>query len=41
MSSPIRLRKGLDIKLKGKAEKILLPEIAVTRFGAGLPILKV
>ena len=33
MRSPIKLRKGLDIKLKGKAEKILLPEVAVTRFG--------
>ena len=33
MSSPIRLRKGLNIKLAGKAEKILLPEVAVTRYG--------
>lgn len=33
MSTLIRLRKGLDIKLAGKAEKILLPEVAVTRFG--------
>jgi Na+-transporting NADH:ubiquinone oxidoreductase subunit A len=33
MPSPIRLRRGLNIKLKGKAEKILLPEVAVTRFG--------
>lgn len=33
MSSPIRLRKGLNIKLAGKAEKILLPEVSVTRFG--------
>ncbi len=33
MSTLIRLRKGLNIKLAGKAEKILMPEIAVTRFG--------
>ena len=33
MSELIRLRKGLNIKLAGKAEKILLPEMAVTRFG--------
>lgn len=33
MSTLIRLRKGLNIKLAGKAEKILLPEIAVTRYG--------
>ncbi|HUW94077.1 MAG TPA: NADH:ubiquinone reductase (Na(+)-transporting) subunit A, partial [Bacteroidales bacterium] len=33
MSSPIRLRKGLNIKLAGKAEKILFPETAVTRYG--------
>ena len=33
MSALIRLRKGLNIKLAGKAEKILLPEVAVTRFG--------
>ena len=33
MSTLIRLRKGLDIKLAGRAEKILLPETAVTRFG--------
>jgi len=33
MSTVIRLRKGLNIKLAGKAEKILLPEVAVTRFG--------
>ncbi|MRR19004.1 Na(+)-translocating NADH-quinone reductase subunit A [bacterium] len=33
MSKLIRLRKGLNIKLAGKAEKILLPETAVTRFG--------
>ncbi len=33
MSTVIKLRKGLNIKLAGKAEKILLPEIAVTRFG--------
>ena len=33
MSTVIRLRKGLSIKLAGKAEKILLPEVAVTRFG--------
>lgn len=33
MSTPIRLRKGLNIRLAGRAEKILLPEVAVTRFG--------
>lgn len=33
MSTVIKLRKGLNIKLAGKAEKILLPEVAVTRFG--------
>ncbi len=33
MPALIRLRKGLNIKLAGKAEKILLPEVAVTRFG--------
>jgi len=33
MSTVIRLRKGLNIKLAGKAEKILLPETAVDRFG--------
>jgi Na+-transporting NADH:ubiquinone oxidoreductase subunit A len=33
MSALIRLRKGLNIKLAGKAEKILLPEVDVTRFG--------
>ena len=33
MSTLIRLRRGLDIKLAGRAEKILLPETAVTRFG--------
>lgn len=33
MSKLIRLRKGLNIRLAGKAEKILLPETAVTRFG--------
>ncbi len=33
MSTLIRLRKGLNIKLAGKAEKILLPEVAVTRYG--------
>jgi len=33
MSSLIRLRKGLNIRLAGKAEKILLPEIPVTRYG--------
>ena len=33
MSTLIRLRKGLNIRLAGKAEKILLPEVAVTRFG--------
>lgn len=33
MSEVIRLRKGLNIKLAGKAEKILLPEGSVTRFG--------
>jgi Na+-transporting NADH:ubiquinone oxidoreductase subunit A len=33
MSKVIRLRKGLNIKLAGKAEKILLPETPVTRYG--------
>ena len=33
MSTLIKLRKGLNIKLAGKAEKILLPEVEVTRFG--------
>jgi Na+-transporting NADH:ubiquinone oxidoreductase subunit A len=33
MSTLIRLRKGLNIRLTGRAEKILLPETAVTRFG--------
>lgn len=33
MSSIIRLRKGLNIRLSGKSEKILLPEAAMTRFG--------
>lgn len=33
MSTVIRLRKGLNIKIAGKAEKILLPEVAVDRFG--------
>jgi len=33
MSTLIRLRKGLNIRLAGKAEKILLPETAVTRYG--------
>ncbi len=33
MSKVIRLRKGLNIKLAGKAEKILLPETPVNRFG--------
>lgn len=33
MSKVIRLRKGLNIRLAGKAEKILLPETAVNRFG--------
>jgi Na+-transporting NADH:ubiquinone oxidoreductase subunit A len=33
MSTLIKLRKGLNIKLAGKAEKILLPEVAVNRFG--------
>ena len=33
MSTLIRLRKGLNIRLAGRAEKILLPETAVTRFG--------
>ncbi len=33
MSTLIRLRKGLNIRLAGKAEKILLPEVSVTRFG--------
>ncbi len=32
MSSLIRLRKGLDIRLKGKAEKILMSEISVSRY---------
>ncbi len=33
MSTPIRLRKGLNIRLAGRAEKILLPESPVTHFG--------
>jgi Na+-transporting NADH:ubiquinone oxidoreductase subunit A len=33
MSTLIRLRKGLNIRLTGRAEKILLPETPVTRFG--------
>lgn len=33
MSTPIRLRKGLNIRLAGKAEKILLPEVPVSRYG--------
>jgi Na+-transporting NADH:ubiquinone oxidoreductase subunit A len=33
MPKVIRLRKGLNIKLAGKAEKILLPETAVNRYG--------
>jgi Na+-transporting NADH:ubiquinone oxidoreductase subunit A len=33
MSEIIRLRKGLNIKIAGKAEKILLPEVSVTRYG--------
>ncbi|MCU0459294.1 MAG: Na(+)-translocating NADH-quinone reductase subunit A [Bacteroidales bacterium] len=33
MSTLIKLRKGLNIKLAGKAEKILLPEAPVTRYG--------
>jgi len=33
MSKVIRLRKGLNIRLAGKAEKILLPETSVNRFG--------
>jgi len=33
MSTVIKLRKGLNIRLAGKAEKILLPDVAVTRFG--------
>lgn len=33
MPKVIRLRKGLNIKLAGKAEKILLPEMAVNRYG--------
>jgi Na+-transporting NADH:ubiquinone oxidoreductase subunit A len=33
MSTVIRLRKGLNIKIAGKAEKILLPDVAVDRFG--------
>ena len=47
MSTLIRLRKGLNIRLAGKAEKILLPEVPVTRFGVRfadfrglLPVLK-
>jgi Na+-transporting NADH:ubiquinone oxidoreductase subunit A len=33
MPTVIKLRKGLNIRLAGKAEKILLPEVTVTRFG--------
>lgn len=33
MSTVIKLRKGLNIKLAGKAEKILLPEIPIARYG--------
>lgn len=33
MSKVIKLRKGLNIRLAGKAEKILLPEVPVTRYG--------
>ena len=33
MSEIIRLRKGLNIRIAGKAEKILLPEVSVTRYG--------
>lgn len=33
MSTLIKLRKGLNIKIAGKAEKILLPGIPVTRYG--------
>lgn len=33
MPTVIKLRKGLNIRLAGKAEKILLPEVAVNRFG--------
>ncbi len=32
MSETIKLKKGLDIKLAGKAEKILTPEIPATRY---------
>jgi len=32
MPSVIRLKKGLDIRLQGKAEKILMPEIPVSRY---------
>ncbi len=33
MSTVIKLRKGLNIKLAGKAEKILLPEVPIARYG--------
>lgn len=33
MSDVIRLRKGLNIRLAGKAEKILIPETEVNRYG--------
>ncbi len=33
MSTVIKLRKGLNIKLAGKAEKILLPEVPMARYG--------
>ncbi len=32
MSDIIRLRKGLNIRLKGKAEKILMPEMPVNLY---------
>jgi Na+-transporting NADH:ubiquinone oxidoreductase subunit NqrA len=38
MSTVIKLRKGLNIKLAGKAEKILLPEIPIAVMVSGLPI---
>ncbi|MDX9929306.1 MAG: NADH:ubiquinone reductase (Na(+)-transporting) subunit A, partial [Bacteroidales bacterium] len=33
MSEIVKLRKGLNIKLKGAAEKILIPESPVSRYG--------
>lgn len=32
MPSVIRLKKGLDIRLKGKAEKILMPEVQISHY---------